>query len=201
MLICTILWVYKYESKTNFTIYFFQDAHESDSDKDDHVEDNSGQQVLETHQETKVEPKVSITIQTVGTQRETDLRHGCVIGTLKDGAGCCEPQDSEKQQLSKSCSDFLNSSVYPPELHKHLQDPSIPSSLLHSTQVNTWNSCATMDRAVSCGLNLAAPVRTPETPGFPLSLQQHPLVQVLKHIRTQIQKHKIKFTEFKLKLK
>ncbi|TKS78077.1 T-box transcription factor TBX3 [Collichthys lucidus] len=162
------------------------DAHESDSDKDDYVEDNSGQQVLKTHQETKLEPKVSITIQTFGTQRETDPRHGRVIRTLKHGAGCCEPQDSENEQLFKSCSDFSYSSVYPPELHEHRQDPCIPNSLLQSTQVNTWNSCATMDRAASCGLNLAAPVRTPGMPGFPISLQQHPLLQdlvTLSHFR------------------
>ncbi|KAG7234988.1 hypothetical protein INR49_003470 [Caranx melampygus] len=45
--------------------------------------------------------------------------------------------------------------------------------------VNAWNSCATMDRAAQCALNLATPARTPGTPGFPTELQQQALVQDL----------------------
>ncbi|XP_044053329.1 T-box transcription factor TBX3-like [Siniperca chuatsi] len=159
------------------------DAHESDSDKDDNIEDNPGQEVRQIHQETKTEPKVSITERTVqtpaGTQREMDPRQRRVSSTLADGAGYCQQHDSEKEQLCKLCSCFAHSCVYPPELHRHLQDPSISNSLLHSAQVNTWNSCAVTDRAVPCGLSLAAPVRTTGTPGFPISLQQHALVQDL----------------------
>ncbi|XP_051277495.1 T-box transcription factor TBX3-like isoform X2 [Dicentrarchus labrax] len=153
------------------------DALESDSDKDDNAEDNSGREVHKTHRESETEPTVSLTERTAqtpaGTQREIRLSHA--ISTLTDGAGRCEPQDSEKEQLCKSCSDFPHSCVYPSELHKHLLDPSIPNGLLPSAQVNTWNSCATVDRTVPCGLTMAAPVRAPGTPGFPISLQQHPL--------------------------
>ncbi|KAM9360157.1 T-box transcription factor TBX3-like [Symphorus nematophorus] len=142
------------------------EAHDSDSDKDDHVEDRPGQK-------TETEPKGFI------TERTQEPRQSHVIGALTDAAGCCEQQDSEKPQSCKSWVDFSHSCVYPPELHKHLRDASISSGFLHSTLVNTWNSCGTVDRAVPCGLSLAAPVRTAGTPGFPISLQQHPLVQDL----------------------
>eukprot|EP00064_Thunnus_orientalis_P003893 superscaffoldBa00000337_g3904 len=56
---------------------------------------------------------------------------------------------------------------------RHLRDPSI-------NRVNTWYSCANIDGAAApCGPSLASPVRTPGTPGFPMSLQQHALVQDL----------------------
>lgn len=129
-----------------------------------------------SHQETKTEPKVSTTEQTAQTpavtQREMDLRQRRVISKLTDEAAFSEPQDSEEEQLCKSCSDFSHSCVYP----QHLRAPSIPNIPLHSAQVNTWNSCP--NRVVPCGLSPAASVRTPAGPGFPISLQQHPLVQV-----------------------
>lgn len=177
--ICYILWVFKRESKTNFpfSLFDFQDTHGSDSDKDDNVEDNPGQEVHKTRQETKSEPKVSATERTAGTPagRELDPRRCHVISTSTDGAGCCQPQDSEKEELCKSCSGFALSCVYPSELHRHLREPSIPNGFLHSAQVNTWSSCATTDRAAPCALSLAAPAGSP---GFPISLQQHALVQV-----------------------
>lgn len=136
-----------------------------------------------SHQETKIQPKVSITerrTQTPAvTQREMDLRQRRVISKLTDEAACCEPQDSKEEQLCKSCSDFSHSCVYP----QHLRALSIPNIPLHSAQVNTWNSCP--DRAVPCGPSPAAPVRTPAGPGFPISLQQHPLVQVHRQATNQ----------------
>nr|XP_046242121.1 T-box transcription factor TBX2-like [Scatophagus argus] len=153
------------------------DAHESDSDRDYHVEDNPGEAVQ--RQRTKTEPEVSITEWTSQTpvvaQRETDPRQGQATSTLTNRVCCCEPRDSKKEQLCKSCSDFSHSCVYPLELHKHVRDPRMPSSLLHSTQINTWNSCGSVDRAVPCGLSLAPLVRTPRTPGFPISPQRPPL--------------------------
>ncbi|XP_037634277.1 uncharacterized protein LOC119493199 [Sebastes umbrosus] len=155
------------------------DAQESDSDIGDNVDDNPGQEV----RETKPKPKVSIAERTVqtpcGEQKEMDRRQSHVISVLTDGAGCCEPQDSEKEQFGKLCSGVAHSCVHPPESNRHLRDQSIPNSLLQSAHVNTWNICATMDRAVPYGLSLAAPVRTPGTPGFPIGLQQHAPVQDL----------------------
>lgn len=159
--------------------FFFQDPHESDSDKDVNVEDSPRQEVCKTNQETESEPKVFIT----GTHRGMDPSQIHVISTLTDGAGCCQPHDSEKEHLCKLCSGSVQSCVNATELHRHLQDLSIPNSLLHSAQVNTWNSCATTDRAALCGLSLAAAVRTPGAPGFPISLQQHALVQVHRQNR------------------
>ncbi|XP_029296063.1 uncharacterized protein LOC115013724 isoform X2 [Cottoperca gobio] len=145
------------------------DAHESDSDKDDNVKDNPGQEFWET------KPQVSLaerTVQTsVGPQREMEPRQS--ISILSDGAGCCEPQDSEKKQLDKLYGSLAQGCVYPQDLNRRLRDPSIPNNLFHSAQVNTWTSCATMDQAVPCGLSLAAAVRTPETSGFSVGLQQH----------------------------
>ncbi|KAI3372933.1 hypothetical protein L3Q82_022734 [Scortum barcoo] len=145
--------------------------------------DDPGEEVHKMQEETKSEPKISTTKRTVGTsagaQREMDPRQNHASSTSADGAGCCEPQDSEKGQLCKSCSGFAHSCVYQAELHRHLQESSMSSCLLHPAQVNTWNSCAAADRAAVCGLSLAAPVRTAGSPGFPISLQQHALVQDL----------------------
>lgn len=171
--------------------FFFQDAHESDSDRDNHAEDNPAQEVCKTHREAKSEPKVCVTGRTVQTaartRREMDPSPSCGITTLTDGAGCCEPRGSEKERLCRSCSDFSHSCDFPPELHKRLLDPSISNGLLQAAQVNTWSSCANMDRAVPCTLSLAAPVRTPGTAGFHISLQQHPLVKL--HRRPSNQQH------------
>lgn len=157
-----------------------QEAHDSDSDKDDNVEDVAGEEERKTLKDSDPEPKVSITERTVhspaGTQREMDTQSH-VISILTDAASCCEPQDSEKEQLRRLRSSFPHSCFYPPELNRHLRDPSIASSF-HSAQVNRWYRCANMDGAVPCGLSLASPVQTPGTPGFPMSLQQHALAQV-----------------------
>ncbi|CAK6959624.1 T-box transcription factor TBX3-like isoform X2 [Scomber scombrus] len=148
------------------------DAHDSDSDKDDHVEDSVGEEESKTHKETDPEPKVSITERTVqtaaGTHREMDPSHSNAVSMIT------EPQDSEKEQLRKLRSGLAHSFFYPPELNRHLRDQSIASSL-HSAQVNSWYRCASMDGAAPCGLNLASSVRTPGSPGFPMSLQQHAL--------------------------
>ncbi|XP_042276111.1 T-box transcription factor TBX3-like isoform X2 [Thunnus maccoyii] len=145
------------------------DAHDSDSDKEDNVEDTAGEEESKTCKETDPEPKVSITERTVqspaGTHRETDPTKSHVVNKITNAAGCCQPQDSEKERLRKLCSGCF----YPPELNRHLRDPSI-------TRVNTWYSCANVDGAAApCGPSLASPVRTPGTPGFPMSLQQHAL--------------------------
>ncbi|XP_070760015.1 T-box transcription factor TBX3-like [Enoplosus armatus] len=152
------------------------DAHDSDSDRDDNAEDNPGPEVRTTHQETKAEAEVSATGGTLQTPggREMESRPSHVIAALTDGAGCHQPHDSQEEHLCKTYS-----CVYPPELHRPLGGPSIPDSLLHPAQVNAWNSLATTDRPAPCGLSLAAPVRTPGAPGFPISLQQHTLVQDL----------------------
>ncbi|XP_040898625.1 T-box transcription factor TBX3 [Toxotes jaculatrix] len=159
------------------------DAHESDSHKDDKVEGDAGEEERKTQKETKRGPKVSLTDRTAqspaGTQKELDPRQSHGINITADGASCSEPQDSDKEQMCTLRSGCAHCCVYPPELNTHLWDPSIPSSLFHSAQVNTWNSCATVDRAAPCGLSLAAPVRTPGAPGFPVSLQQHVLLQDL----------------------
>ncbi|KAF0033323.1 hypothetical protein F2P81_013389 [Scophthalmus maximus] len=122
------------------------------------------------------------TLQTPETlaQRETDRRRILVLGGTADGASGSEPRDPEKGQTCKLRSRFAHSCVYPPELNAHLWDPRIPGGLFRSTQVNAWNSCGTADGAAPCGLSPAAPVRTPAAAaGFPLSLQQHALVQEL----------------------
>lgn len=98
-----------------------------------------------------------------------------------------EPQDSEKEQLRKLRSGLAHSFFYPPELNRHLRDQSMAQSMassLHPAQVNSWYRCASMDGAVPCGLSLASSVRTPGSPGFPMSLQQHALVQVHTHTHT-----------------
>ncbi|XP_054467805.1 T-box transcription factor TBX2-like [Anoplopoma fimbria] len=155
------------------------DAHEGDGDKGEKAEDDPGQEISETQTKSKG-PTEERTAQTpVGAQTESEPRQTHVISILTDGAGCYEQQDSEREQVSKSCSGVAHSPVYPPELNRHLRDPSIPNSLLHSAQVNTWNSCAAVDGAAPCGLRLAAPVRTPGTPGFPIGLQRHAPLQDL----------------------
>ncbi|XP_063752828.1 T-box transcription factor TBX3-like [Eleginops maclovinus] len=134
------------------------DAHESESDKEDDVKDNPGEQ-----QDTEIEPNISTAGRTV--QRETEPRQSRILSILTDGAGRCEPKDSEKEQL---CSGLAHCCVYPPDYNAPLQDS---SSLSLSTQINTWTSCAPLDRAVPGGMGLhAAPVR-----GFPMGLQQHGL--------------------------
>lgn len=149
---------------------FLQDAHESD--KDDHVEDNPGQEV----RQTKTEPER--TVQTPAwAQIEMDARQSPVISTLTDGAGRCEPRDSEKEHLGKICSGFAQSWVYPPELNRHVRDLSVPNSVFYSAQVNTLNSCASMDRAAPCGL--VAPVRTLGAPRFPVQVHRQPTKKIL----------------------
>ncbi|CAB1457388.1 unnamed protein product [Pleuronectes platessa] len=154
------------------------DADESDVDENDHVVD-----ILQEKKETRPGPKISITgsrVQTPDrTQRETDSRSSRVLSTTADGASGSEPQDSEKEQMCKLHSTVAQSCVYPLESNSHLWDPSSPSSVYRSAQVNTWNSCSAVDRAASCGLNPAAAFRTPSAAGFPFSFQQHALVQDL----------------------
>ncbi|KAM7018829.1 uncharacterized protein LKV04_007512 [Tautogolabrus adspersus] len=158
------------------------DSHESDSDKDN-AEDNPDHVVHQTLKETRLNPKVSITERTVQTllATETDVDPSQSRGTssLRDAAGCCWPQFSEEDQFCKLCRSFPCSSVYTSKSGRHLQDLRSPSSLLYSAQVNTWNSCATMEKAMPCGLSLKAPVRTSGTQGFPTNPPQHPLVQDL----------------------
>nr|XP_019949302.1 PREDICTED: uncharacterized protein LOC109633717 [Paralichthys olivaceus] len=154
------------------------DANERDVEANDHVVD-----LLQEKKETTVGPKVSITGSTVQTpdrtQRETDSRSSHVLSTSTDGASSSQPQDSQKEQMCKLRSNVAQSCAYPLESNPHLWGPSRANSLFRSAQVNTWNSCTAVDRAPSCGLNPAATVRTPAAAGFPLSLQQHALVQDL----------------------
>ncbi|XP_050931280.1 uncharacterized protein LOC127143215 [Lates calcarifer] len=152
------------------------DTHESDSDKDD----NAGEVEHKTQTQTKLKPMVVITDRTVQTPagREMDPGQSHVSSKITEGASCSEPQDSEKDQMCKLRSSFIHSGSYP-ELNTHLWDPSVPNNLFHSAQVNTWDSCSTMDRIMPCGPCLGVPVRTPGTPGFPISFQQHALVQDL----------------------
>uniref|UniRef100_A0A8D3B4V4 T-box transcription factor 3b n=1 Tax=Scophthalmus maximus TaxID=52904 RepID=A0A8D3B4V4_SCOMX len=164
--------------RTNFSpfspLFVLRDAHERE--RNDHVGNVSGEENDKTN--------VSVpgrTLQTPETlaQRETDRRRILVLGGTADGASGSEPRDPEKGQTCKLRSRFAHSCVYPPELNAHLWDPRIPGGLFRSTQVNAWNSCGTADGAAPCGLSPAAPVRTPAAAaGFPLSLQQHALVQV-----------------------
>ncbi|XP_047447609.1 T-box transcription factor TBX3 [Mugil cephalus] len=152
------------------------DAHESDSDNDDG--DMCGQVVHRTHQELESEAS-SITERTsqtsAGTLGERDTRPNHAVSVITDGAGRCKTQDSEMERLSKLRSAHTCSYVSPPELNGHVQDPGASNSLFQSARVNAWFSSATVDRAVPCGLGLAVPARTQ----FPISLQQHALVQDL----------------------
>lgn len=145
---------------------FFPDAHESDSDKDDNGAENLGQEMPGTHQETETD-LMSTTERTVQSPQEAMDP----ISVTADGAGGCQTLDSEEEPLCKSHSGFTLSCVYSPDLNRRVLDP---SCLFYPAQVNSWYSCATMDRAVPCGLNLAAPARTL----FPMCRQQHALVQV-----------------------
>ncbi|XP_034548267.1 T-box transcription factor TBX3-like [Notolabrus celidotus] len=151
-----------YDSKSS-------DSHESVVDKD-----SPEQQVLQTHQETRPTSKVSHAGRAAqshfNTETETDPP------TLTDAG---EPQDSVQDQYLKLSSGLSQSCVYPLESHRHLQDQSSPKSLLHSAQVNSWNSCAAIDKALLCGLSLTAPVRSPGSLGFPFSLPHHRVVQDL----------------------
>lgn len=162
----------------------FQDAHESDSDKD--VEDSAAEEEQKMQKDTNAEPKVSSTERTVQTpaetQREMDPRQHHIISRRSEGADCCKPQDSDKEQLCKLRSGFAHGCVSPPGLNRNVWDP----TLFHPAQLHSWYSYATVDAAVQSGLSLAAPVRTPGPAGFPVSFQQHTLVQVHRGLTKQL---------------
>ncbi|XP_026177893.1 T-box transcription factor TBX3 isoform X2 [Mastacembelus armatus] len=156
------------------------DGHEGDSDT---VEDNAGEKECKIQNETKADLRVVSTERTVRSPVETltevDPRQCHVISIRAEGVGCCQPQQQRSCDIR---SDFAYNCVYPPESNRNRWDPSIPNSLFHSSQVNAWYSCATMDRTVLCGPSLAAPVRTAGVPGFPIRLQHHTLVQDLGNL-------------------
>lgn len=96
-----------------------------------------------------------------------------------EGAGCC------KEQSCKLRSSYARGWVYPLELNRNLWSP----SLFHPAQVNSWYSCANVDTAVQSGLSLAAPARIPGPARFPVSLQQHTLVQVHRELTKWLPKY------------
>ncbi|KAK5931879.1 hypothetical protein CgunFtcFv8_003635 [Champsocephalus gunnari] len=141
------------------------DAHDSESDKEEHVKDNPGEQ-----RDTESEPKVSTAGRTLQTsvQRGVDPRQSRVLSMSPDGAGRCQPKDSETEPF---CRGLAHCCVYPADYNGPLRDP---RSLLLSAQVNSWSSCAPLGRAAPGGLSLqAAPVRAAGTSGFPTGLRQH----------------------------
>ncbi|XP_068461053.1 T-box transcription factor TBX2 [Clinocottus analis] len=148
----------------------YPDAHERD--KADKAEDGRGQAVSET----PTKPKASVAERTPRTGTCPRQRH--IVSILTDGAGCCERRDSEEEQAGELCS-----RVYPPDLNRHLRDPSVPGGLLlRSARVNTWNTwngCTASDGAAPCGLRPLALARTPGTPRFPVGLRQHAPLQDL----------------------
>ncbi|XP_069557570.1 T-box transcription factor TBX3-like [Brachyistius frenatus] len=104
---------------------------------------------------------------------QTDAGQNHVVGT-KDGAvrrRAREDSDEERPRRGST-----QSRVYSPEPEAHQRDPSAVSGRpVHSAQASTWYGCGYVDRAAPGGLSLAAPAGTP----FPISLQQHALVQDL----------------------
>ncbi|CAJ1068758.1 T-box transcription factor TBX3-like [Xyrichtys novacula] len=159
------------------------DSIESDVDRDNNVKDRWGRQVCNIHQETRPKAKVIASDGATGsqynTETEMDPGNSYSTPTLTDLGDCCGSQDSAQNQLFKSHSSFPPSLIYQTESQRHLQDQSTPRSLPHSAQLNTWNSCANLDKAVLYGLSLMAPVRTPESSRFPTGLPYHPSVQDL----------------------
>ncbi|XP_031177041.1 uncharacterized protein LOC116065638 isoform X2 [Sander lucioperca] len=131
------------------------DVHGSDSDNAENVEDDPWQELCGR----RIEPKVSLAERTA---RDPGPRLSPVLTSSPDGAGCCRPQHSETQPPGRLC----RGSVYPPDRNPNLWDPSIPSSLLRSAQVNTWTRGATT--GTGSGPSLAAAGRTPGPPGIPL---------------------------------
>ncbi|XP_051807118.1 T-box transcription factor TBX3-like [Acanthochromis polyacanthus] len=140
------------------------DAHESDSDKEEHVEENVGQEEQKSPHERETEPQVLVT-------ERMEPEQNPAVSKTADGAGCCPTRHSDEEQLRKLHGSFAHGCVCSPEKNRHLQDPRSSNSVFQSAQLNSWYS---LDRAMT----LAAPARTP----FPISLQQHALVQV--HNRT-----------------
>ncbi|KAK1892311.1 T-box transcription factor TBX3 [Dissostichus eleginoides] len=133
-------------------------AHESESDKEENVKENPGEQ-----RDTESEPKVSTAGRTLQTsvQRGVDPRQSRVLSMSPDGAGRCQPKDSEEEPF---CSGLAHCCVYPADYNGPLRDP---RSLLLSAHVNSWSSCAPLGRAGPGGLSLqAAPVRVQGRQGF-----------------------------------
>lgn len=141
---------FSHESELIRLIHFCEDAQEDDKDKEDR------KNVHESQQETKPQPKDPAV---EWTGRNSELGPRRVSSTFPDG-------DSEEEQC-KSCSHFSHGGVY----RQHLQAPIAPSIPPHSAQ-DTWSSCPSADRTRTGGLSPTA------GPGFPISLQQHALVQV-----------------------
>lgn len=141
---------FSHESKLIRLIHFCEDAQEDDKDKEDR------KNVHESQQETKPQP-MDPAVEWTGRNSELGPRR--VSSTFSDG-------DSEEEQY-KSCSHFSHGGVY----RQHLQAPIAPSIPPHSSQ-DTWSSCPGADRTRTGGLSPTA------GPGFPISLQQHALVQV-----------------------
>lgn len=164
-------------------ILVLQDPHESDSDKDTNSEELPGEEMCETHQEKEPEPKVSITEATMQTtariHKDVDLGQSHVSSLTTDQANRCQKQDARTEQLSDVSTGFAYSCAYSPELNRYLWDPSVSNGLFHSSRLNTWHSCANVDRVVPCGLS---PALTP----LPIN-QQHAMAQV--HSNT---KHNLK---------
>ncbi|XP_069022131.1 T-box transcription factor TBX3 [Embiotoca jacksoni] len=141
------------------------DGHDSDSDKDDNVEANSRRRNRKTSRETETESN-SVPEKTPA-EGQTDAGQNHVVGT-KDGAVRRRAREDSDEERPRR--------VYSPEPEARPRDPSAVSGRpVHSAQASTWYGCGYVDRAAPGGLGLAAPAGTP----FPISLQQHALVQDL----------------------
>uniref|UniRef100_A0A3Q2WYI1 T-box transcription factor 3b n=1 Tax=Haplochromis burtoni TaxID=8153 RepID=A0A3Q2WYI1_HAPBU len=130
--------------------------------------------MCETHQEKEPEPKVSITEATMQTtariHKDVDLGQSHVSSLTTDQANRYQKQDARTEQLSDVSTGFAYSCAYSPELNRYLWDPSVSNGLFHSSRLNTWHSCANVDRVVPCGLS-------PALTTLPIN-QQHAMAQV-----------------------
>ncbi|XP_029960790.1 T-box transcription factor TBX3-like [Salarias fasciatus] len=130
------------------------DAHESDSDRDENVKDDSEK----THKET--EAVSERTVQTpAAARRETDPKENRVVGVSTERPG----RESDDEQLCKLRNAFPRSCLYSLESDVNIR-------YLHPAQVNGW-----YDTAGPCGLGVGGPTRMPA----PISLQRHAVVQDL----------------------
>ncbi|XP_061586193.1 T-box transcription factor TBX2-A-like [Cololabis saira] len=137
------------------------------SDRDDSAEEYPEPKLCKTHHEAETQSEVSITFGTVkapaGTlHKTTDPQHNSAVSTVT--------KDSDEEQVYPSRSRSVHSRINSPELSRHLWDLRISRSPFHPAQVNSWYSCAAVDRAAACGLRLAVPTGT-----LPFRLQQHEL--------------------------
>lgn len=164
---CHFLWVCKLNPKLTSIYCIFKEALGSDGNKD--TVSKAGEEEIKLPPDSELQLKVSNPERTIMTPAET---LGETNPRQPDGAGCCEPQDSEKERPCKiRC-------VYSPELHRNVWDV----SLFYSSPGNSWYSCATMDTTAHGGLSLGAS-RPLGPAGLPVSQQQHTLQVHRRHVR------------------